>query len=281
MSDNRRSAFRDATADHDAAAHIPDTPQTRSSTHRLAFCDEDFLLRDELRPVRLQLELLKPEMTLDEAGVQSTVVLFGGARIPEPDTPDAAGSKTRTDLSSFYTEARRFASEITKRALASDNRDWIVTTGGGPGVMEAGNRGAQDAGGVSIGLNIVLPHEQAPNAYVTPELCFNFHYFAIRKIHFLMRARVICAFPGGFGTLDELFEALTLIQTGRMQRVPVLLFGRDFWQNIINWEGLAKAGTISDDDLDLFCFVETAQEALDAIDAWGSTDRRSDIPGRT
>ncbi len=143
-----------------------------------------------------------------------------------------------------------------------------IATGGGPGVMEAGNRGAADAGGSSIGLNIVLPHEQAPNEYVTPGLCFNFHYFAIRKMHFLMRAKAICVFPGGFGTLDEMFEALTLIQTDRMNRMPFLLFGEAFWRKIINWEALADAGTISAEDLDLFRFVETSGEAIAIIDAW-------------
>ena len=153
--------------------------------------------------------------------------------------------------------------------------------GGGPGVMEAGNRGAVDAGGVSIGLNIVLPHEQAPNEFVTPDLCFNFHYFAIRKMHFLMRAKAITIFPGGFGTLDEMFEALTLIQTGRMERVPFLLFGEKFWRSIINWEALAEAGTISEDDLELFRFVETAQDAMDAIEDWQDAGtKRETIPGR-
>jgi len=147
-------------------------------------------------------------------------------------------------------------------------------------VMEAGNRGAVEAGGHSIGLNIVLPFEQAPNHYVTPDLCFNFHYFAIRKMHFLMRARAICVFPGGFGTLDELFEALTLIQTGRMERVPFLLFGRAFWERIINWSALSDAGTISEDDLTLFRFVETAEEALDTIQTWGDTSKRGAVPGR-
>ena len=144
----------------------------------------------------------------------------------------------------------------------------VIVTGGGPGVMEAGNRGAADAGGVSIGLNIVLPHEQAPNEYVTPELCFNFHYFGIRKMHFLMRAKAIATFPGGFGTLDELFETLTLIQTGRMARIPMLLFGEEFWRRIVNWEALAEAGTIAADDLELFRFVETAEEAVALIDSW-------------
>jgi len=157
----------------------------------------------------------------------------------------------------------------------------VIVTGGGPGVMEAGNRGAVDAGGVSIGLNIVLPHEQAPNEYVTPDLCFNFHYFAIRKMHFLMRAKALAVFPGGFGTLDELFESLTLIQTGRMKQIPILLFGEEFWRSIVNWDALADAGTISADDLELFRFVETAQEAMDTIDNWkGAGEKRGAIPGR-
>ena len=147
--------------------------------------------------------------------------------------------------------------------------------------MEAGNRGAKDAGGLSIGLNIVLPHEQAPNEFVTPELCFNFHYFGIRKMHFLMRARAVAVFPGGFGTLDELFETLTLVQTGRMEQVPILLFGRRFWESIIDWDALAEAGTISEDDLNLFRFVETASEAVHAIDTWENAGvKRGHIPGR-
>jgi uncharacterized protein (TIGR00730 family) len=159
---------------------------------------------------------------------------------------------------------------MTERSMQSYGRENVIVTGGGPGVMEAGNRGASEAGGHSIGLNIVLPHEQAPNPYVTPDLCFNFHYFAIRKMHFLMRAKAICGFPGGFGTLDELFEALTLIQTKRMKPVPFLLFGQEFWTRVINWQALAEAGTISADDLDLFRYVETAEEALAVIDGWPS-----------
>ncbi len=280
MKDDRRSRFRDAHTDLDTAEHIPDTPQTRSPAYRLAFADEDFLCRDALRPVRLQLELLKPELLLDEQGVESTIVLFGGARIPAPENKETARTKTLADLSHFYDEARSFARLMTRKSIASGNRDYVVTTGGGPGVMEAGNRGAADEGGVSIGLNIVLPHEQAPNPYVTPELAFNFHYFAIRKMHFLMRARAICVFPGGFGTLDEMFEALTLIQTGRMQRVPFLLFGRAFWEKIVNWDALQDAGTISPEDLDLFRFVETGEEAAEIIENWDPAPARSDIPGR-
>ena len=280
MRDDRQSVFRDAHSDRDTARHVPETPQTRSPTYRLAFADEDFLFRDELRPVRLQLELLKPQLLLEERGIEGTVVLFGGARIPSPADRHTARTQTLAGLSEFYEEARVFARLMTERSLESGCKDFVVTTGGGPGVMEAGNRGASEAGGISIGLSIVLPHEQAPNTFVTPELSFNFHYFAIRKMHFLMRARAICIFPGGFGTLDEMFESLTLIQTGRMERVPFLLFGRDFWERVINWEALADAGTISPEDLDLFRFVETAQEAADIIENWEPAAPRSDIPGR-
>lgn len=276
--DHRHSPFRHSHQDVEEAAQVPDTPQTRSPAYALAFADEDFLCRQELRPVRLQLELLKPDMLLDEQGIESTIVMFGGARIPEPSRKETARTKTLADLSRYYEEARKFARLMTEKGAENEN---VIVTGGGPGVMEAGNRGAVDAGGKSIGLNIVLPHEQAPNEYVTPELCFNFHYFAIRKMHFLMRARAVTVFPGGFGTLDELFESLTLIQTGRMEKVPFLLFGRDFWNSIINWDALAEAGTISADDLDLFQFVETAEEAVSALENWkGAGEKRGAIPGR-
>ena len=159
---------------------------------------------------------------------------------------------------------------MTEKSIETGNREFVIATGGGPGVMEAGNLGAEQAGGVSIGLNIVLPHEQAPNEHVTPDLCFNFHYFAIRKMHFLLRARAVCIFPGGFGTLDELFETLCLIQTQRMDPIPILLFGQDFWERIVNWEALADAGTISPEDLDLFRFVETAEDAIAAMDDWAA-----------
>lgn len=280
MNDNRTSPFRDAHVDRRTAREVPDTAQTRAPSYKLAFDDFDFMCRDELRPVRLQLELLKPQLMLDEYGVESTVVLFGGARVPAPERKDAAKTKTLAELSKYYEEARKFAYLVTKESLDTGKHDNIVCTGGGPGVMEAGNKGAAEAGGNSIGLNIVLPHEQAPNEYVTPDLCFNFHYFAIRKMHFLMRANAICVFPGGFGTLDEMFEALTLIQTGRMERVPFLLFGRAFWEKIINWDALADAGTISAEDLDLFRFVETADEAVEVIDNWSTTKARDSIPGR-
>ncbi len=266
--DSRNQPLRDSTEDVRSAERVPDTAQSRSPAYRLAFTDTDFLQREELRPIRLQLELLKPQLILDEKGIESTIVLFGGARIPDPEHKGRARTKTLADLSHFYTEAQRFAYLMTRRSIDTYGREDVICTGGGPGVMEAGNRGAHEAGGQSVGLNIVLPFEQAPNAYVTPDLSFNFHYFAIRKMHFLMRAKAICVFPGGFGTLDEMFEALTLIQTTRMERVPFLLFGRAFWESIINWQALEDAGTISPEDLQLFQFVETAEEAIAAIDAW-------------
>ncbi|KAB7614686.1 LOG family protein [Amylibacter sp. SFDW26] len=264
----KQASFPNAEADLEAAKKTPDTPQTRAPAYRLAFADDDFLCRDELRATRIQLEMMKPELILAERGIESTVVMFGGARIPDPEFKDKARTKTLSDLSHYYDEARTFARVVTERSMKSYGKENVVVTGGGPGVMEAGNRGAVDAGGASIALNIVLPFEQAPNEYCTPELCFNFHYFATRKIHFLMRAKTVTAFPGGFGTLDELFETLTLIQTGRMRNVPVILFGEKFWRSIVNWENLADAGTISDEDLDLFHFVETAEEALAIMDKW-------------
>ncbi|MBY6066469.1 TIGR00730 family Rossman fold protein [Leisingera aquaemixtae] len=280
MTEDRHSRFSDAHTDRNRAEHVPATPQTRSPAYRLAFADQDFMYREELRPVRLQLELLKPELMLNERGIESTIVMFGGARIPDPEHKDKARTQTLADLSHFYDEAREFARLMTEKSKQSGGRQNVVVTGGGPGVMEAGNRGAQDAGGHSIGLSIVLPHEQAPNGFVTPDLSFNFHYFAIRKMHFLMRARAITVFPGGFGTMDELFESLTLIQTGRMERVPFLLFGKEFWDRIINWEALADAGTISDQDLDLFRVVDTAQEAVKIIENWEPAPPRDSLPGR-
>ena len=269
MKDEPRShPFRDSTQDIEAAHRIPDTPQTRAPAYRLAFADPDFMTREELRPVRLQLELLKPQLVMDERGIESTIVLFGGARIPAPEHKSLAKTPMLADLTRYYDEARRFSRMMTERSMESYGKQNVIVTGGGPGVMEAGNRGAAEAGGQSIGLNIVLPHEQAPNRYVTPDLSFNFHYFAIRKMHFLMRAAAVCIFPGGFGTLDEMFESLTLIQTKRMKPIPFLLFGRGWWETVINWGHLAEAGVISPEDLKLFQFVETAEEALAAIDAF-------------
>ena len=245
------------------------------SAYRLAFTDTEFLLQPELRPVRMQLELLKPEMVQQAQGIDSTIVIFGSARIPAPEqaqaelaSAEAAGSDTaalqrarsRVAMSRYYDEARRFAAIVTHRSR-SLSTPIVVCTGGGPGIMEAGNRGAFESGGKSIGLNIVLPHEQQPNAYITPALCFQFHYFALRKMHFLMRSVALVCFPGGFGTLDELFETLTLIQTGKCRRRPILMFGRDFWTRLINFDLLIETGMISPQDVNLFHYVESAEEA--------------------
>ena len=256
-----------------------DTPQTRHPAYKLAFTDEEFLLQPELRPVRFQLELLKTEMLLDQASVGSTIVMYGSARIPSPEDVDAlresakekseAEQKTVERLiekAKYYQEAYNLARMVTEKAMIENGlRQFVVTTGGGPSIMEAGNRGASDAGGESIGLNIVLPHEQAPNTYVTPYLSFQFHYFALRKMHFLLRAKAVAVFPGGFGTFDEFFELLTLIQTGKMKPMPILLFGKDFWTRVVNFEALAEEGTISPRDLDLITWCETAEEAWAAI----------------
>lgn len=260
-------------ADKKRAARVPSTPQTRSSSYKLAFADLDFLSSEELRPLRLQLELMKVEMALSDRDIRSTVVLFGGARIPAPGQEAWAArnevQKRNLEAASiYYDEARQFARLCAQWSAEFDHREYVVVTGGGPGVMEAGNRGADDEGAPSIGFNIVLPHEQAPNAYVTPDLAFNFHYFAIRKMHFMMRAKAVAVFPGGFGTLDEFFEAVTLIQTGRMARIPVLMFGAEFWRKVINFEALAEFGTIAPEDVELIRFVDTAEEAFDIVKAY-------------
>lgn len=279
--------FLSAEEDADVAKRVSDTAQTRSPSYRLAYTDDDFLLRDELRPVRLQLELLKPELLQQENGINSTIVVFGSARIPDretatkrlhkaeqraikdPDNKEAARDVkiARRILANvkYYDEARELAGIITRNSQQDEKCDHVVITGGGPGIMEAANRGAMDADGKSIGLNIVLPFEQSPNRYITPELTFQFHYFAVRKMHFLMRARALVAFPGGFGTLDELFETLTLIQTKKIRPVPVLLFGREYWKRIINFEAMIEEGTIHADDMKLFKYVETAADAWQSI----------------
>ena len=258
--------FPDAREDVENWADAPVTPQTLSPSFRLAFSDFDFLTRPELRPVRLQLELLKTEMALAEHGIESTVILLGSARIPSAE--QAVPGTGLGSLAPDYEMARDFARLTTERALATGNRENVVCTGGGPGIMEAGNRGAAEAGGLSISLNIVLPHEQVPNAYGTPELSFNFHYFAIRKMHFLTRARAVAVFPGGFGTLDELFEVLTLVQTGRMRRLPILMFGGGFWDRVIDWQAMVDAGTIGPNDPALMTRVDTPEDAWKVIDAF-------------
>jgi len=266
------------------------SPQTASPAYRLAFEDNDFLLRQDLRPVRLQLELLKPELLQQEHGIRSTIVVFGSARIPEPEAARrqlfeaetaaraAPGDKTAARRvavarrllanSRYYEEARHLARIVTGSCTNTHVCDFVIKTGGGPGIMEAANRGADDVGGKSIGLNIVLPREQGPNPYVTPELSFRFHYFAIRKMHFLTRSKALVVFPGGFGTLDELFEAATLIQTGKIDPIPILLFGREYWERVINMDAMAAEGMIDLDDKDIFTFVETADEAWNCICAF-------------
>jgi len=281
------------TAQQEAEIQAPpsryDGPE---SAYRLAFTDPEFLLREELRPVRMQLELLKPELVQQEQAIESTIVIFGSARIVPTDVAqrlvaDAQSAKDETALrmaethltmARYYDEARRFASLVTQKSRELATPIYVVT-GGGPGIMEAGNRGAHEVGGKSIGLNIVLPHEQAPNPYITPELCFQFHYFGLRKMHFLMRSIALVSFPGGFGTLDELFEALTLIQTGKCRRRPVLLFGRDFWTRLVNFDLLVETGMISPMDLQLFRFVETAEEAWGILEAHYGFTLREDAKG--
>ena len=270
--------FYKAQQEADFAEQQLSTPQTQSKSYRLAFQDTDFLLREDLRPVRFQLELLKTEMLLDEANIGSMLVIYGSARIPEADGADAliaAATDERSKViaermkekARFYDESRHLA-QLAGQANVTDEegrRHFVVCSGGGPSIMEAANRGAHDVGAESVGLNIVLPHEQAPNLFVTPRLSFQFHYFALRKMHFLLRARAVAVFPGGFGTFDEFFELLTLVQTGKIKKMPILLFGREFWNRVVNFEELMLEGVISPRDLELFQFVETADEAWNAI----------------
>jgi hypothetical protein len=272
----------------------PQTPQTSSPSYRLSYADIDFLMRDELRGARLQLEFLKPDLIQRDRGIRATVVVFGSARVPPPDEAEtwveaaraaaaadpgdpelARRERTTRALAAkcrYYDEARRLARFISEAnrhpapeaacILQHPPSSVVVVTGGGPGIMEAANRGAHDVNADTIGLNIVLPYEQAPNAYITPHLCFNFHYFAIRKMHFLLRAVALVVFPGGFGTLDELFEVLTLIQTHKIKPFPVLLFGKEYWDRIIDFQAMVDEGVIAPQDLEIFSYVETAEEAF-------------------
>jgi uncharacterized protein (TIGR00730 family) len=268
-----KSIFPSSKADARAAEHVPLIPQTDSGAYKLAFQDTEFLLRDDLRPVRFQLELLKPELLLNEAKVASTMVFYGSARIPAPDKADAlvalaanaeqkAVAERLKAKSRYYEVARQLARLASKTEPdAAGNRHFVVCSGGGPSIMEAANRGAREEGKETVGLNIVLPHEQMPNPFVTPELSFQFHYFALRKMHFLLRARAVAVFPGGFGTFDELFELLTLIQCGKVRPLPILLFGHDFWSRMVDFEGLADEGVIARSDLELIHWSEEAEEA--------------------
>ncbi len=279
-----RSRFRKAREDAAFAKPEHGNAQTESEAYKLAFQDTQFLLREDLRPVRFQLELLKPELLLDEAKIESMLVMYGSARIPEPSVAQARIDAATTDAerktaqclaanAKYYDEARalaRIASQVPKDA--NGGRHYVVCSGGGPSIMEAANRGAADVGAESVGLNIVLPHEQAPNQYVTPSLSFQFHYFALRKMHFLLRARAVAVFPGGFGTFDETFELLTLVQTGKIKPMPILMFGERFWRRVVNFDALVEEGVISAPDLNLFRFVETADEAWAAIQSFYEGD---------
>ncbi|MEP7315336.1 MAG: LOG family protein [Sphingomicrobium sp.] len=269
--------FPTSKVDAASAKHVPSSPQTESEAYKLAFQDTDFLLREDLRPVRFQLELLKPELLMNEANIESTFVFYGSARVPEPAKAAEMAARAKTDWEKkvaerlvakapYYEEARKLARIASRFPIDEDGkRHFVVTSGGGPSFMEAANRGAHDEGKESIGLNIVLPHEQLPNPYVTPDLSFQFHYFALRKMHFLLRARALAVFPGGFGTFDEMFELLTLIQTGKVRPLPILLFGKEFWNRVVDFEALAEEGVISPHDLDLITWCETADEAWAAV----------------
>ena len=280
----KKKFFSSAQEDAISARKHTESPQCKSASYRLAFQDPDFLLQDDLRHVRLQLELLKPELILQKQHIESTVVVFGSARIVDPETAEARLVSAQAEHSNnkqdplltrqvevarrvlensrYYDEARKLGHLISSN---TGKDKLVVITGGGPGIMEAANRGAHEAGMPSIGMNIVLSHEQSPNPYITPDLNFQFHYFAVRKMHLLMRAKSLVVFPGGFGTLDEFFETLTLIQTHKVQPIPVLLFGKAFWERIINFNALVDEGTISAEDLELFRYVETAEEAWELI----------------
>ena len=256
-------------------------------SYKVAYKDLDFIAGEDLRPARLHLELLKPEIMMEEAGIHSSVVVFGGTQVASKEQADAlvaeAEAKLAVDVHSaeaqrelvrannvlkksrYYEDCRKFAGLVTEFNKQHRDGEFFIKTGGGPGIMEAGNRGAYEAGGKSMALNITLPFEQEPNSYITPGLCFQFNYFAIRKMHFLLRAKAIVCFPGGFGTLDELFTVLTLRQTGRMQEVPIILYGKDYWDGIIDFQFLADQAVISDSHLELFQYTETPEQTWQVI----------------
>lgn len=267
-------------------------------SYALAYQDPELMDQPELRPVRLMMEAIKPEMGLDHENIDSTIVVFGSARIVDPEKakhnltaaeilleekPKDLRRKKRVErakklleLSKYYVMAREFGRLVSEECKNDDRRNYVIITGGGPGIMEAANRGAYDVDYPSIGLNIDLPCEQEPNPYISPNLCFHFNYFAIRKMNFLIRAKALVAFPGGMGTLDELFEALTLRQTGKMQHIPIIIFGKsDFWDRVINFEALVDAGVIAEDDLDLFYVAETPAQAWDFIKRYHSVHETS------
>ncbi len=261
-------------------AHYDNGDSITPESNRLAFADPEFLLRRETRGLRIQLEMLKPDLAQKEHGIEHTVVVFGSARFRSEevahqeliraratgDEQQIAKAETLVRNARFYEQARALGHTITKfSALQPDHNKLFICTGGGPGIMEAANRGAQEAGGISVGLNIALPHEQTPNPYITPGLSFKFHYFALRKMHFMMRAKALVAFPGGFGTLDELFETLTLVQCKKAKPVPIVLYGSDYWRRLFNPHVLVEEGVISEQDLDLFKYVDSVDDAWNFI----------------
>lgn len=264
-------------------AQSPSGEALAPESNRLAFADPEFLLRRETRGIRFQLEMLKPDLAQQEHGIEHTVVVFGSARFQSQEkaqkTLEAAqGSGVVIDIkraealvrnAHFYEQARAFGHLIAQYSANKHNPNKLfICTGGGPGIMEAANRGASEAGGISVGLNIALPHEQTPNPYITPELSFKFHYFALRKMHFMMRAKALVAFPGGFGTMDELFETLTLVQCKKAKPVPIVLFGTDYWKKVFHPEMMMEEGVIAEEDLQLFRFVDSVEDAWEVIRAF-------------
>ncbi len=254
--------------------------QARSASFKLAVEDQEFLLRDEMRAFRFGMEYAKAELSLRDWGIRSTVVVFGSARTPSPEQAEKTRKAARTVAqrqaaqrgiaqAAWYEQARVFARIVSLRggalAPAGVQRDNVIATGGGPGIMEAANRGAADVSAPSIGFNITLPEEQAPNVYATPGLSFRFHYFAMRKMHLAMRANALAIFPGGFGTFDEFFEILTLVQTRKAPTVPIVLFGRDYWREVVNFPALVRHGMVDEADLGLFEMVDDAEEAWAAL----------------
>ena len=276
--DIKKQALADAWAT--LHAHANNGEALRKDSYRFAFADPEFLMRNETRGVRLQLEMAKPDLIQQALGIDHTIVVFGSARFKDQATADALkqGAQASGDVAAqavaerlqrnarYYEAARSFAYTVAQhsQAQAPENRLFICT-GGGPGIMEAANRGASEAGAPTVGLNIALPNEQSANPYVSSELNFKFHYFALRKMHFMMRAKALLAFPGGFGTLDELFEVITLVQCKKVKAVPIVLFGTDYWKRLINLDVLLEEGTISADDLELITYVDTPEDAWNAI----------------
>ena len=275
----QESGIADAWADLQVQAHLGQPLE--ADANRLAFADPEFLLRRETRGIRFQLEMLKPDLAQQALGIEQTVVVFGSARVLSPEKAHQALeqalptedqqliklAQNQVALSKYYREARAFARLVARHATAQTKPEQrlFICTGGGPGIMEAANRGAHDENAPNVGLNIALPHEQHPNPYITPQLCFKFHYFALRKMHFMIRAKALVAFPGGFGTLDEMFEMLTLVQCRKAKPVPILLYGSEFWKNVINFKMLSEWGTISEADMGLFQYVDSPEEAWQAI----------------